>query len=160
MGIINGVGVVVVDSGRVLLGLRNSGAWSGYWSLPGGKLDPLESVDDGARRELLEETGLRAEGDVELFSVSAEIDVQREFHCITFGAKVHSVAGPVVNTEPHKFAEWRWFPLSELPEPMFRPTESVLKAYCDRSGVTLPGLEAREFRAGEFCFPITDNRGE
>ncbi len=34
---------------------------SAYWSLPGGGLDPLESLIDGIKRELLEETGIHAE---------------------------------------------------------------------------------------------------
>lgn len=38
------------------------------WSLPKGKLDPGESFEDGARREVWEETGLRCELGVELAS--------------------------------------------------------------------------------------------
>ena len=45
------------DSGRLLL-LRH--AASGQWTLPGGKLEPGESLEDCARRELREETGLEA----------------------------------------------------------------------------------------------------
>lgn len=45
------------DSGRLLL-LR--GAESGQWTLPGGKLEPGEGLEDCARRELREETGLEA----------------------------------------------------------------------------------------------------
>jgi 8-oxo-dGTP diphosphatase len=45
------------DSGRLLL-LRD--AESGRWTLPGGKLEPGESLEDCARRELREETGLEA----------------------------------------------------------------------------------------------------
>lgn len=45
------------DSGRLLL-LRD--AESGQWTLPGGKLEPGEGLEDCARRELREETGLEA----------------------------------------------------------------------------------------------------
>jgi len=38
------------------------------WSLPKGKLEPGESFEDGARREVWEETGLRCELGVELAS--------------------------------------------------------------------------------------------
>ncbi len=48
--------IMAMDAhGRLLLGKRND---NGKWTLPGGHLEPGESPEDGARRELLEETGL------------------------------------------------------------------------------------------------------
>ena len=54
--------LVVDPAGRVLL-FRfafSHGPLSGlvFWATPGGELDPGESFEDGARRELAEETGL------------------------------------------------------------------------------------------------------
>ena len=37
-----------------------NGQESSYWCLPGGGLDPLESLSDGLERELIEETGIAA----------------------------------------------------------------------------------------------------
>ncbi|RYX79497.1 NUDIX domain-containing protein [bacterium] len=37
------------------------GGESSYWALPGGGLDPLESITDGIQRELLEETGVTSD---------------------------------------------------------------------------------------------------
>lgn len=55
------VGVVLVnDAGQVLMQLRDdipTIADPGCWVNPGGVLDPGEPTEDGARRELLEETG-------------------------------------------------------------------------------------------------------
>jgi 8-oxo-dGTP pyrophosphatase MutT (NUDIX family) len=55
--------VLLVDpSGAVLLQHRDENAVAGknQWSLPGGHLEPGETPEEAARRELLEETGLTA----------------------------------------------------------------------------------------------------
>ena len=39
---------------------KTNGTEADYWAIPGGGLDPLESLHDGVRRELLEETGIDA----------------------------------------------------------------------------------------------------
>src|SRR5580658_6493366 len=52
--------IVVVDKSRLLLVLRASDPGADRWSLPGGKLRAGESRAAAARRELFEETNLRA----------------------------------------------------------------------------------------------------
>jgi ADP-ribose pyrophosphatase YjhB (NUDIX family) len=56
-----GVGAVVVDAGRVLLIRRGREPAKGQWSLPGGLLELGESLEEGVRREVKEETGLEVE---------------------------------------------------------------------------------------------------
>lgn len=55
-----GVGALVIDNGRVLLGRRKGSHGAGTWALPGGWLEKGESFEDAAVRELEEETGLTA----------------------------------------------------------------------------------------------------
>ena len=51
-----GVGVVIRDqSGRILFEKRRD---CGVWGLPGGRVEPGESVMEAAEREIKEETGL------------------------------------------------------------------------------------------------------
>ena len=61
-----GASVIVEDSqGRILLQLRSD---NHCWGTCGGSIEPDERVEDAARRELFEETGLTAEA-LELFGV-------------------------------------------------------------------------------------------
>lgn len=40
---------------------EDDGSESPYWAIPGGGLDPMESLEDGVKRELMEELGINAE---------------------------------------------------------------------------------------------------
>lgn len=64
------VGVLLVDArGWLLMQLRGQDAplSPGQWSFPGGGIEPGESPEQAAHRELFEETGLRIEGALALF---------------------------------------------------------------------------------------------
>lgn len=58
-----GVGVAVVEEGRLLLVRRAMNPERGKWSLPAGFLDQGENPRETAAREALEETGLVVEID-------------------------------------------------------------------------------------------------
>jgi ADP-ribose pyrophosphatase YjhB (NUDIX family) len=51
--------VVVVRSGRLLLVRRGRPPGAGSWTLPGGRVEPGESLEEAAAREVAEETGVR-----------------------------------------------------------------------------------------------------
>jgi len=52
------VGAVVIDRSRLLLVRRGRGAAIGRWSIPGGRVEPGESLAEATEREVMEETGL------------------------------------------------------------------------------------------------------
>ena len=39
---------------------KHDGKTADYWAIPGGGLDPREKLEDGVKRELFEETGIKA----------------------------------------------------------------------------------------------------
>ena len=53
-----GVGGVVIFRNRVLLIRRGNPPLQGEWSIPGGMLEVGETLAEGVRRELAEETGI------------------------------------------------------------------------------------------------------
>ena len=60
-----GVGAVIEDrAGRVLLVKHipeRGGFWQGKWICPGGALEPGETIEEGIKREVMEETQLEIE---------------------------------------------------------------------------------------------------
>ncbi len=53
-----GVGAIVMKEGRVLLVKRAAAPNKGLWAIPGGSLELGETLREGARREIREETGI------------------------------------------------------------------------------------------------------
>jgi len=89
------VGSVVVESGRVLLCRRAIEPRRGFWTLPAGYLEMGETIEDGARREALEEAGARIvlDGVLAIYSISRIGQVQVIFRGCFDGAPAF-IAGP------------------------------------------------------------------
>ncbi|WP_341702661.1 NUDIX domain-containing protein [Ferrovibrio sp.] len=87
-----GLGAIVWKDGRVLMVRRGRPPGEGIWSLPGGLQQLGETVADGIRREIAEETGVEIEllGLVEVIdSVRRDAggDIQYHFTIIDYAAR-------------------------------------------------------------------------
>jgi 8-oxo-dGTP diphosphatase len=115
------------DKSSILLIKRAQEPFKGYWALPGGFIEMDEALEESAKRELEEETGLK------------NIPLEQFY---TYGnpgrdprGRVISIAFfGVVNPEDSKIcagsdaANAQWFPLGELPILAFDHSQIILKA--------------------------------
>jgi 8-oxo-dGTP diphosphatase len=91
-------GVVVDDQDRVLVVQRRD---NGRWELPGGVLELEESIHDGMKREVLEETGVHVEP-VRLTGVYKNIKVG----VVALVFRARYVSGNPTTTDESQSVEW------------------------------------------------------
>ncbi len=92
------VGAVVLDgAGRLLLIQRGHAPSAGLWSVPGGHVEPGESLTDAVVREVREETGLTVSPGVVVGRLSIPGDGVvydvTDFACTLVGPPAEPVAG-------------------------------------------------------------------
>jgi len=131
--------VVLEDGGRVLVQRRPpTGLLGGLWEFPGGRIEPGEAPETAARRELREETGLRA-GPLE------ELGVVHHAYS-HFSVDLHIFRGPLVGVAPRFSGGRRWLRLSAVGRlALPKATEKVL-ARLTRAGRASRGSGARPGR--------------
>jgi 8-oxo-dGTP diphosphatase len=122
----DGVGVLVVRDGKVVLGRRLATHGYGTWSLPGGKPEPGESPQECALRELQEETGLQGRGARVVASTLDGFATSRWVFRTRF-VEVDAAGEPEA-LEPEKTGAWSWFDWHRLPRPLFQPVLSLIAA--------------------------------
>ncbi len=91
--------------GRIVLLKRSEGsALAGQWFLPGGMVEAGERPEDGARRELLEESGLRIDGDLELVGAYPMWVYGRDCLQLSYRGRVRE--GDVALSDEHEGEMW------------------------------------------------------
>ncbi|KOP69657.1 DNA mismatch repair protein MutT [Lysinibacillus sp. FJAT-14745] len=122
-----GVGAVIIDeSNKILLVLRKKAPEAGCWSLPGGKVDYMETIENAIIREIKEELGVDIEI-TQLVCVTNHIIHLEDIHYVapTFAARITN--GEVQNREPHALEKVKWFSINEIPENITMTTDYALK---------------------------------
>ncbi len=109
-----GVGVIIIENGRVLLVKRGHPPLAGEWSIPGGVLEIGELLREAAIREAREETGLTVEpGEIlGVFDRLIRTGDRVQYHYVLIDFLCRGVKGEV---KPGSDAdEVRWFTPTEL----------------------------------------------
>ena len=120
MKVLVGVGVVIRRDGKVLLGKRKGSHGASTWGLPGGHLEAGEAVEDCARRETAEETGLQIVRTVNA-GFTNDIFAAENKHYVTLFVEADDPGGSPQLLEPDKCESWEWFSPGQLPEDLFIP---------------------------------------
>ena len=110
-----GVGAVILEGDRVLLIKRGHAPLKGEWSLPGGALELGETLEDGIRREVLEETGLIVEpaGVVEVVDrISRDAKQRVQYHYVLVDYLCRVTGGRLACATDA--ADARWATVEEL----------------------------------------------
>jgi 8-oxo-dGTP diphosphatase len=124
-----GVGVIFMRGGRVFLAKRQGAHGEDTWASAGGHLESGETLEECARREAMEELGVTV-GELRFLCVSNIIGYGKHYVDIEFVGEIGNQEPRLM--EPEAFIDSGWFPLDQLPHPLFHAMRYALDSY--RSG--------------------------
>jgi 8-oxo-dGTP pyrophosphatase MutT (NUDIX family) len=134
-----GAAILVVDAENRLLLLKRSD--SGCWGPPGGAVEPGEVVENAAKRETLEETGLQI-GEMTFFGVFSGPEL---YYVYPNGDEVYNVTIVYLSRDfsgavaiDHEHTEWCWFALKDIPENISPPIIPVIEQFKRTASATHP----------------------
>jgi 8-oxo-dGTP diphosphatase len=121
--------IIPYPDNKILLIKRNTRPFVGFWALPGGRMDPGETIDQTVIREVKEETGL----DVKIVRVVGEYvetgareDIEYEYYPTCF---VVEPIGGTLKKQDSEIQEMKLFSLDALPKPLAFEHEKMLEDY-------------------------------
>jgi len=121
--------IIPFPPNKILLITRSTVPFKGYWALPGGRLDPGETVEQTVIREVKEETGLT----VAVISKVGEYHeqgiqggVEYDYYPACFLVK--TISGEIKRQET-EIEEIKLFSLSELPAVLAFEHAQMIKDY-------------------------------
>ena len=104
-----GVGALIFSRSRILMIERGGNPLKGYWSIPGGLVEPGETLEAAVKREILEETGLRIQpaGMFELFErIMRDAQGRAEYHYVLVDYLAKVVGGEIRPGDDVSRVEW------------------------------------------------------
>ena len=129
-----GLGVIIVNKdGNILIGKRK-GSHAQKYSIPGGHLEMGETFEQGAFREIKEETDLDI-FEPKVIAVTNNLETYKEEgkHYISVVLLVTKYSGKLKNMEPEKCESWIWVDPHNLPQPHFDASTLGVMCYLKNS---------------------------
>lgn len=121
-----GVGAVMLNEHHeILLLLRKKPPEAGCWSIPGGKVEFFDTLEDSIIREIKEELNVEIEV-IKLLGVTNHVVAGEKTHWVapTYLAEIKS--GTITNMEPDKHGGVQWFSLDQLPKNITITTKAAV----------------------------------
>ncbi len=118
---------------QVALAARRTRRGDLVWGLPKGEIEPGETPEEAALREVREETGLEARieqalGDIRYFYVWEGVRIRKAVHFFLMRA-----TGGHVSLHDEEMEDVRWFPLAEAVQTAgYRGERQVLERAAER----------------------------
>lgn len=110
------VHLLLIKENKILLMRRkDTGFADGFYSMPAGKLEPKESVENAIIREVKEEINIDIKNEtLKAIQVMNRNGIDRER--IDYFFTVDRWNGEIKNNEPNKCDDLKWFDINNLPE--------------------------------------------
>lgn len=108
--------IIPKSTDKILLVKRLTKPFSGYWALPGGRLDPGETVEATVIREVKEETGLEViiENKIgEYREIGEQDEVEYDYSPACFLVKI---VGGKLKKQENEIGALRFFSLASIPK--------------------------------------------
>jgi ADP-ribose pyrophosphatase YjhB (NUDIX family) len=100
----------VIDDGEILLVERGAGAAVGHWAVPGGRVEPGETLAGAVVREVAEETALTVASG-ELIGLNEVVGETHHYVVACFHATVNDRREPVAGSDAAAAA---WIPVDTI----------------------------------------------
>jgi 8-oxo-dGTP diphosphatase len=115
---------------EILLSRRKTGRKGrGSFATPGGKQMEGETLEQCAKRELEEETGLTLDQSKPISVYYTRTEDGKQI--LSIGVLAMYWSGEVETKEPNKHSDWAWHKLNNLPLPIFEFTEKAINQFVD-----------------------------
>ncbi|HEX2558267.1 MAG TPA: NUDIX domain-containing protein [Nitrososphaera sp.] len=122
-----GVGVFIFKDGQFLMIKREGAHGAGSWSVPGGWMEYGESFEETAKREVMEEVGLKIDN-LRFGAVTNNVFKTEKIHSVTIWVISDYKKGQPKIMVPDKISKLLWCGFDSLPEPLFSPWKELLSS--------------------------------